>query len=73
MKKVIYAVVAVLALGLASCSGSCKCTETINGVSTTVTISESTLQKANVTCEQYDQVLKTLSSFSEGDYSASCK
>lgn len=76
MKKVIFAVVAVLALGLASCSKTCKCTETINGVSNTVPISEQTLQKQGKTCEQYNEVLELASRISQAagaNYSASCK
>lgn len=73
MKKVIFAVVAVLALGLASCSKTCTCTVTTNGVTSKVTVDEKTLQKANTTCAEYDQVLKLSSALSGGDFSASCK
>lgn len=76
MKKVIFAVVAVLALGLASCSGNCKCKTIIAGeVVATNIISEDKLQKAGVTCEQYNEILQL--EFGLGgeskEYSYQCK
>lgn len=75
MKKVIFAFATLLCLGLISCSKDCKCTTTANGeVIKTDIISEATLQKANVTCENYNEVLKMLNKYSQNpDVTYSCK
>ena len=76
MKKVMIAVAAVLCLVLASCSGNCKCKTIIAGeVVSTATITESTLQKAGVTCEQYNEILQLSMGLGEEakEYSIQCK
>lgn len=76
MKKAIFAVAALLCLGLASCSKDCTCTTVIAGeVVGTVTVKESTLQAAGTTCEKYNEILLLTASIS-GDpkeYSVTCK
>ena len=76
MKKAIFAFAAVICLGLASCSSDCKCTTTVAGeVISTVTISEKTLQAANVTCAQYNEVLQMTAGMgtNASEYSIQCK
>lgn len=66
MKKVIFAFATLLCLGFVSCSKDCKCTTTANGeVIRTDIISEETLQKANVTCENYNEVLKMVNNYTQ--------
>ena len=59
MKKALFFAAAAICLSLASCSGDCKCKTIVAGeVISTATITEATLQKAGVTCEQYNEILQ---------------
>ncbi len=74
MKKAMIAVAAVLCLGLASCSSSCKCTETVAGeVVATVSVSEKTLSAVGMTCEQYNEILQLEMGEEGKEYSIKCK
>lgn len=76
MKKALFFVAAALCLGLASCSGDCKCKTIIAGeVTSTVTITEATLQKAGVTCEQYNEIFQLSAGLGKEakEYSIQCK
>ena len=76
MKKALFFVAAAICLSLASCSGDCKCKTIIAGeVVMTNTITEATLQKAGVTCEQYNEILQLNAGLGgeSKEYSYQCK
>lgn len=75
MKKLIFAVSAILCLTLASCGKKCTCTVTTMGITQTVMYTEKELQDKGATnCEQMAQYLKAADEILDEDFfKASCK